>query len=76
MPLDVLREQGFTSPPQSWRDSDLTVTVKDMLMGVGRSKPSKHLPESQVNLRKELQRDNLLVNDHLLSSFSELLAGR
>lgn len=68
--------RGSHPPPQSWRDNHLTVTVRNMLMGVGRNEPSKHLPESRVNLRKALQRNNSLVNDRFLSSFSELPAGR
>lgn len=44
-------------------------------MGVGRSEPSKHLPEGRVNLRKASQKNNLLVNDHFLSSFAEVPAG-
>lgn len=68
--------RGPHPPPQSWRDNELMVTVRDALMGVGRSEPSKHLPEGRVNLRKASQRNNLLVNDHFLSSFAELPAGR
>lgn len=41
---------GAHPPAQSWWDNDSPVTVRDSLMGMGRSEPSKYLPESWVCL--------------------------
>lgn len=51
VPLGVWGEQEFPpAPALSWWDKDSPVTVRDSLMGMGRSKPSKYLPESWVCL--------------------------